>query len=238
MLAVLSAVETIGKPVGANMLTRNLEQTGVQVSFATAGRMLAELEGEGYLTKNSEKAGRLLSEKGVQFLADLRQEARNAEFAQELVDKLTQRDSKTIIDVLVARLAIEKQIARLVAATATEDDLQGLRECVLNEQVARDWDKVVEFDDEFHFRLAKVAGNSVLEAVLSFIKRDPDIPKILAFIRKQEGYRFGKEHLEIVTALQTRDPDRAEETIANHINKIISDINVYFSRQKRETGIN
>jgi Transcriptional regulators len=235
MLAVLSAVETIGKPVGANMLMRSLEQTGLQVSFATAGRILAELESEGYLRKNSEKAGRLLSEKGVLFLAELRQEARSAEFAQELVEKLTQRDPKTILDVLVARLAIEKQIARLVTTMATDNDLQGLRDCVLKEQNARDWDTVVKFDDEFHSRLAKAAGNSALEAVLSFIKRDPDIPKILAFIRKQEGYRFGKEHLEIVEALETRNPDLAEDTIANHINKIISDINVYFSRKKNET---
>lgn len=233
ILAVLSAIEIIGKPVGANTLMRALEQTEIQVSFATAGRMLAELENKGFLFKEKKKTGRILSEQGKLYLSNLRQELRNTDFAFGLVEKMMPRDQKMIIDVLIARLAIERQIGRLAAEDVTDEELQELQDCVLRGQAAADWNDVVNSDNEFHSRIASIAGNSVLEAVLTFIKQDTEIPAILAFVRKQEGYSFGKDHIEIVSALETRNPDYAEEAISSHIQKIIDDINIYFSRKKR-----
>lgn len=67
---------------------------------------------------------------------------------------------------------------------------------------------------------------------MKLVLRYQTVPRILAYIRQQEGYHFGSDHFAILSAVKERDPDKAEEAMSTHLNLIIEDIKRYFAKHK------
>lgn len=125
-----------------------------------------------------------------------------------------------VMEIIGVRLVTECYCARLAADRADDSELQQLHEIVkASEKVTekRDVKQMMLFDREFHDALARAANNTILADVLRnlhdrslrfwFISlRDPDHHlDILA------------QHLAIVKALESRQPDAAEAAMRDHI---------------------
>lgn len=125
-----------------------------------------------------------------------------------------------LIDLALARIAVESMIVRLAAIKAAPDDIKGLSNLLeLQRGHLDDTDtiKYVEIDVKFHLFLSEVAGNNVLRAVLTsnlktYHKYMASILSI-AFSPK----RSYSHHCGIFEAVAQGNPDRAEYEVRRHI---------------------
>ncbi len=76
--------------------------------------------------------------------------------------------------------------------------------------------------------LAEIAGNSFLEASLKMIRNNEDYSPALEQMRTIVGSKIVWDHNQILKAIESGDPDRAEEAMVEHIENIINDIKVYW----------
>jgi GntR family transcriptional regulator, transcriptional repressor for pyruvate dehydrogenase complex len=124
--------------------------------------------------------------------------------------------------VLEARVAIERQAARLACKHAQISDVDRLEAALLKiEKTVSDENAGSEADFEFHNALVRASHNEVLlfihEAVQGLLRRSHlerrqavlEMPGFLATL--------GRAHRMIVDAIISRDPDRAEEVVRAHL---------------------
>ncbi|HCP07962.1 MAG TPA: GntR family transcriptional regulator [Synergistaceae bacterium] len=215
------------EPMGAGSLARSMTERGDPVSMATAGRTLWELDEKGYVEKVSNK-GRILSAKGREYLKKLEAEGKNNTLAQELLEELYMRTPRDLLDILVARRAIERETARLATLKATKEDLEQIR--AFAEILDGDRSQVPSIsviDRLFHEAIASAGKNKVLLATLKLVRQDVNTQQIFTFIRQQEGSRLGGDHMPIFLAIAGRDPEDAEKAMLRHIDNIIRDVEHY-----------
>ncbi len=219
---ILRAVQTARKPLGASALAAALEQEGVHLSSATAGRLLGELEEQEYLVQVSNK-GRILSDRGKMLLEDLEEQQHLQDLAFRLLQEIRRGDPEEMIGVLVARRAIERETCRLAAVNATEREAE---EILAFAEILEQGEHFSErhaavMDHKFHEAIAVASRNAVLLAALRLIHRGPSFWRPLANVRNDERYSIRGDHLAIAQGILHRDPQEAERALLEHLDKII-----------------
>lgn len=130
-------------------------------------------------------------------------------------------------DLFAARRAIESAILETLIARIDEAGLQHLRDMLQREQqayVEGDSEQALSLSVGFHRELARMAGNSVLEAYLNdIIRRTPLV--ILAHLGDDAENRCrNHEHETIVDAIARRDVGAAVREMHHHLLQIESKI--------------
>jgi GntR family L-lactate dehydrogenase operon transcriptional regulator len=222
----LSVVAAYRRPIGAAAFAERLAAEGVSMSPASAGRLLAELEGEGLLEQKSNK-GRVLSERGRLLVQERQQREGREVAARRFLDELSCDAPEKIIEVLVARRAIERETCRLAAERAKEQEMEEIATFAAildtSQHVSREHVAVV--DRKFHQAIARAGGNRVLAAALDLIFRDRDLLAMTMSFRKRRGALPPESgHRAIAEAIARRDPDEAEKALLRHLGYIIGEV--------------
>lgn len=229
---ILSILEEKEDPVGSNLLSRLLSARGIEVSEATVGRLLSEMDRRD-LTRKQGFQGRVITERGRRRLDQIRRLQHRLTYGNRFIDTLESRRKEDLIDILVARRAIERELARLAALHATEAEIR-LMESVLHEQeqhTAQN-EMTAEQDVRFHRLIAVSAKNRVLAAALDLIRQDGQLSPILEYIRNKVGGKLVVGHGKILKAIADRDPAGAEQAMIEHIESLIDDVQKYWSLTK------
>ena len=129
---------------------------------------------------------------------------------------------ETNVDALYeARVAVEGEIVRLAATRATPDDLAVMADLVTaGYSLTADPVGFRVMDHEFHATLSRIGGNPFLERAarslyelgMEYRRVASDTPGVVA--------RSAVEHEAIVTALRTRDPEKAAVAMRAHLSSI------------------
>jgi GntR family transcriptional repressor for pyruvate dehydrogenase complex len=136
-------------------------------------------------------------------------------------------DTKTILNLLQARLLIEPPVAELAAANASAKDLDGLDALLTDLEKylsgQEDADAVLGIANmRFHRGIADSAGNSVLADVV-FSMTEVHIKEQMAVLDLYNNRRRDHEqHKLILAALQRRDPKLARQLMTEHIDEVIT----------------
>ncbi|WP_169731345.1 FadR/GntR family transcriptional regulator [Aminiphilus circumscriptus] len=219
----LSVIAAHRRPIGAAAFAERLAAEGVSMSPASAGRLLAELEGEGFLEQESNK-GRVLSERGRLLVQERQQREGREVAARRFLDELSCDAPEKIIEVLVARRAIERETCRLAAERAKEQEMEEIATFAAildtSQHVSREHVAVV--DRKFHQAIARAGGNRVLAAALDLIFRDKDLLAMtMSFRKRRDALLQENGHRAIAEAIARRDPDEAEKALLRHLGYII-----------------
>ena len=222
--ATLSILLESQKPVGASALSLALESLGLEVSMATAGRLLWTLEQKGYVQQVSNK-GRILSEEGERLVRTWNQEERHRSLAEDFFQTLREHSPERLLDVLLARRAIERETSRLAALRGTEEDIAKILTYgdILDNHTRGNL-QVAVMDRTFHESIAEAAKNPVLGAALRLVRQNGTIRSLFISIRAREDYILGGDHQAIAEAIARKNPQEAEETMLRHIDNIIQDV--------------
>lgn len=125
-------------------------------------------------------------------------------------------------DILHARRLVELAIIELAVSRATEQDIDGLRALVREEQAcfARgDRGAGIRLSGEFHLRLAEAAGNEPLLAFQRSLVSQTSL--LIARYEKGPGSHCSyDEHNRLLDALQARDGAQALSLMAHHLQHI------------------
>jgi DNA-binding GntR family transcriptional regulator len=119
-------------------------------------------------------------------------------------------------EIFYLRRVLERQCARN-AVTINPDILDSLETRVLHLQREGpgEEEEQRQVDDDFHYALARAAGNQMMIRTISDLRR-----RTCMFDHSQVPERFGvscQEHLDIIHALRTRDGERAAMLMDEHI---------------------
>lgn len=225
---ILDTIAKSTEPIGSGTLCSQLVLMGVGISEATVGRILRHLD-ERNLTSRVGYQGRRLTHEGEARLEQLARLNDEALITNELRESLRLQDEQDLIDTLVARRAIEREIARLAAENIRDDELTLLRECVEDHVTHFEQGLSVSHDDMvFHRMIAKASRNRILEAALELIRQNWQYTPVLAYIRTQVNKNAVPDHQRILSALEVRSPEAAEDATLKHLDGLIKDVRTFW----------
>lgn len=225
---ILKTIANSHVPVGSGYIRDSLKMQGLDISEATAGRILRELDIKGYTEKVGFK-GRYLTASGHKKLKELEQEHRINHYGNELVNAIKVTGKQELLDILIARKAIESQLAKLAAQFITPEEIQEMEEIILSQQEHVDKGISIADDDiKFHKAIARAAKNRVLDAAMDLIRQHGQISPILEYIRKEVRSTVLLDHKNIFQAIVYRDAEMAEKAMIRHIENLANDVKRYW----------
>jgi GntR family transcriptional repressor for pyruvate dehydrogenase complex len=224
---ILSCLAAASSPVGATTLVLVLgEKFGL--SQASIGRKLMEFDAQG-LTLRQGKQGRVLIPAGQDRIMELQREIDQRLHNSNLIEALNSNDEGVLLDVLVARRALERETAALASLHATAEDIAVLRRSIaLQDQALSEGRIPYDEDQRFHMLLAQISRNKVLLHALRLVWGESIYPPPTAFIRHSVGSELVVDHRQIVDCIAGGSPVAAADAMVHHINQLIKDVHTYF----------
>jgi DNA-binding GntR family transcriptional regulator len=128
-----------------------------------------------------------------------------------------------IADLFEVRAVLEGLTCRLVAPLFERKHALYLRSLIaasMPEEGSDDWSEYREADQEFHNYLTALLANEFLTRQLASVRDVLSLSLAQGLLRAPAETL--QEHLEIVDALEARDPDAAEQAMLRHIRTTIS----------------
>lgn len=129
-------------------------------------------------------------------------------------------DERLILDTLHARDLIEVDTAKLAARKASEDEIQKLKDIIINSKEAIDrGESGLRFDDEFHLAIARASHNKVLSMIMYLISDSLSKSREATLKIKGQSARTVDDHEEILNAIISGNPENAGIAMKNHLEK-------------------
>lgn len=120
-----------------------------------------------------------------------------------------------------ARSMIEPELARLAALNATSAQFAEMRELCAAMRNAPTWEDYAELDWCFHNLIAEATGNVLLVEIQRLLNGVRRYVVWGNLVKNADGppanYHSFDEHLKIVEAIASRDPDRALQAMRAHL---------------------
>ena len=124
--------------------------------------------------------------------------------------------SASRIDMFEFRRMFEAESAALAAIRADEQTVDMLKNSVMKMQMARTTKEAAEQDMDFHYIIAQATQNAIMPEVFNTLRSA--YSKMFyenVKLRGNEGY---KEHLQIISAIESRNPNGARRYMEEHLN--------------------
>jgi len=216
-------------PIGSSALNVLLRKVGLDGSAATIGRLLSDFDEKGMTAKQGYR-GRLITEKGLNKLADLNDKLKWQDLSTKLYNTLDLQSKDNLIDVLTARRGIEREIARLAALKATPEDVHNITKAY-NRQLEKATIGALTFESDllFHRSIANASHNKVLAAAYDFIWQNGKYSGVMEHIRNYVGGNIVIDHGKILNAIVNKKPHEAEQAMVIHIESLINDVDEYWN---------
>lgn len=150
----------------------------------------------------------------------------------DLMIKIGQPDGCTHL--AEVRLILEPEIAALAATRVEEQHLAAMREAItVMDNSRQNPDAYIEADLDFHLALAEAAANplilSLLDSIVGLLREQR-----LRIFNVDGGPERGQfHHKRIIEAIETRDAERARETMRAHLQQVRQDSQVSTAMQQR-----
>lgn len=132
---------------------------------------------------------------------------------------VVRKTKREVIEMITAWAALESMAARLITETATDQDIAGLRRMFATFEGDKPHARLDEYSEvniAFHQAIIRLSGNQVLTALAE---------NLFTHMRMIRGQTIGEDdradrsihdHMNIITALEARDTQRAEELVRQH----------------------
>lgn len=152
----------------------------------------------------------------------------------EPLHRLLKEDMKTSLEMIEARSIIETGNARLAAKRATEADIAKLEECLeaMREKIDRD-QSLTDEDADFHLSLAEATHNKI-QTHLMFSIYDLLKEKVALCYYDDEAEQIFKQHCAVVAAIKSKDENRAQDKMEEHLAYVESLLNRLVGKDKRK----
>jgi DNA-binding GntR family transcriptional regulator len=132
---------------------------------------------------------------------------------------------KEIEETFLVRAQLECMAAELAALRVSDKEVDQLRQLIALEEQIFDKNNLDEYyavNDNLHLKIADFSGNSVLSVYIKKLLDKSRIYLILYDPFYKIEYSPTAEHLDIVEALASHDPQKACTAVRNHINSSIN----------------
>lgn len=218
-LEILRAIDEKTEPVGAIYLSETLD-----IPSATIGRMLSELERNGFLEKRSNK-GRVLTEKGRKYLDEKLKMSLKISAAHSIINIGSDSDTSSLKDVLELRKLIEGYAAMKCAQNCTQkeiSELENLNQVYIDE--IKNSETGSAADLKLHLKIAELSGNSALKNMLRLLLTDNESYESFSNAAFYRNRLYLNEHDNIISAIKNKDPKSAKKEMEKHLERVTQNI--------------
>lgn len=231
---VLHLLSVSDEPLGAGTIREELARNGMELSEASVGRFIRDLDSRG-ITERIGFQGRVLTPLGEERLGELLSEREKLVSTGAFLEAVKSREKEMLLEILVARRAIEREMASLAASSRTNGDIAILRDILERQDalLARG-EPMASTDPEFHQEVARISGNKVLQSAIEIIRRSGEGASFFEYIRTKVGSSVGTDHVAVFDAIREGDPDAAAAAMTIHINNIIRDVKTYWKDHMKD----
>ena len=229
---IIKLIDNQEGPVGSGHISLKMENEFDSSSEATVGRILRELDEKGYTEKVGYQ-GRVITDNARKELEKYEKYMEKQKFIESIIQVREIENKFELVDVLIARRAIEKETARLASKKINREKILSLEKIIAESQKKVSRNKSgVEEDVQFHKIIAETADNNFLKSALNLIREEAQLSPVLGYIRKEVEGSIVEDHVKIVEALKTGKPHKAENAMKRHLNNIIDDVHTYWESYK------
>ncbi len=227
-LIVLKILSESDQPMGSWNIAEEITEQGIEVSTATIGRVLKQLEKAGYLKKENVR-GRMITEKGLNAIKSAAHQTELNHYHDALKELVNSNTLNNYLQVLEARKAIERSTVALAAENITDKELKNLEKIVKKQISDRDKGLSIALDDiDFHLLIAKASRNEALLSLYMILSKMGQQSELFEKLREKVGEPYNDSHLAIFTALANHDSASAEAALIRHIDILKEDVNKYW----------
>jgi len=219
---VLRMLQDTEAAIGAGTICAELRNLGFDISEATVGRILRDLDRR-KLTRRDSNRGRVLSDAGARELAAYDRRHTRSEFSKALVEALDSRTLHELVDFFYVRRGLEREAVRLAALRATEADLERVRQALIEHEAQTEshW----EHGWAFHEEVALASHNELITSLFRlFANSHESLSRLSHELGKTEDSELVHHHDDILAALVARDPDAAERAMMLHLDQLIANL--------------
>ena len=227
-MIVLKILSESDQAMGSWNIAEKITEQGIDVSTATIGRVLKQLEKAGFLKKENVR-GRMITEKGLNALKLADQKIELDQYHNTLNELVISNTLKNYLQVLEARKAIERATVTLAAEKITDKELKKLEKVVKKQISDREKGLSIANDDiDFHLLIAKASRNEALLSLYAILSKMGQQSELFEKLREEVGKPYNDSHLAIFTALANHDSASAEAALIRHIDILKEDVNKYW----------
>lgn len=218
-------------PQGAGTVLEGIRNKGIHFSEATIGRVLRELRIRGFLEKLT-RQGHIITSLGEKYLCRLEGERELRNFIRRIPGEQTLQNGVNLVDVLIARKALEREATYQATLNATEDELLELEKIVQSQY--EDLDKNVNCVDisvnstNFHAAIFKASKISLLETLYEIIGISSRWQKFFVDTFKFYHTPLNVSHERILAAMKSRDAALAAKAMSDHLDDLIANAKKLF----------
>ena len=133
--------------------------------------------------------------------------------------RLVELDDASISEIRLLRIALEHVVVAGLCARITPEGIAELR-AILNGK-GRSREDMFSIDEEFHLRMAELAGFKHVQRVLLGLRGKMYLIASGTRVPARRNQRVVREHEEIVAALEAGDCAKATETMTAHVERSI-----------------
>ena len=221
---MLRLIGQSGTGLGAWEMQIALREAGVELSTATAGRYLKELDSSGLTAKLSNK-GRVLTDRGRSYMEQMDTELISSYLHKGVKKAAGGGEYKDLFDIYAVRIPIELESVRLCCRSASKEEIAEIgRYAESYGQLAQGGEDFTNTSLDFHVLIANATRNQFMAALLEMlIFEQKKIENSLEYlITRRYGLLFSRQHQEIYESIRDRDEERAVHLMQVHFDEIIN----------------
>ncbi|HXF62519.1 MAG TPA: FadR/GntR family transcriptional regulator [Caldilineaceae bacterium] len=127
----------------------------------------------------------------------------------------------TFLELFEARRILEPGIVAIAATRITDEEIAALEACVARSiDLVDDHEAFAQADLEMHERIAKAAGNTILERFMASLSQLGKESRRRTVALPGVTRQSVQDHLAIVAALKQRDPAAAQAAMLDHLRHV------------------
>jgi GntR family transcriptional repressor for pyruvate dehydrogenase complex len=155
---------------------------------------------------------------------------------QRPIEIVLGEDIQKILELTEVRALMEAWAARRAAEDRTPDELKSIRTCL--QEMERDLEKGViraDLDLKFHTEIAAAAHNTIflhlMQTIHQLISYTLKLSREVLFLSMEDQEKIFEHHTAVFDAIQSSDPDAAEEAMREHLHFVIAEYRRRFFRK-------
>lgn len=219
---ILEKIAAEDMPIGAVAIHDNLEENAFSLSETAVSRLLRAYRKNGYLERVKNQ-GHILTAAGRERLRQLASERALYSAFRDLAGNENENNNENILGILIARRSIEVEAAYRAAKNATDEDISAMDSIIQTQYT--EMEKGEDYSDasaSFHRAVLHAAKVPMLVTLYNFIGLSNQWQNFFIGTFKLYNTPMNVSHEEIYKAIRDRNPAKASESMADHMDKVIA----------------
>ena len=219
---ILKIMSEQSGPLGAGALAEMLRDENITISEAGIGRTLRELRHRNSLERVGFQ-GHRITEQGWQRLTELERMRVAGKTLRDFLSNGDYLEGHGILDILVARRALEREAAAQAAIKATPEDIAELERIVKAQYEGMEKNEdYADISTAFHKKILQTARCPLLQTLYEFIGLSVQWQGFFIGTFKMYNQPLNVSHEKILHAIKERDPEKASFAMSMHLGDVIS----------------